>query len=250
MSGSGARRVGRAGAGLTAASALLLFLAFLPVPTPHLVWVALVPWLLHVERGMRDGAATRAAARSGAGLFALFWGLHLSWVLVLAPRLGALWPLWAYAGQVLLLALLGAVAGAGIHQFRVQAGVPLPLAAAAGWVAVEWLRGHLLGPLRFPWSPVALPLADLPDWVQPAAWVGESGLGAGVLAVNGVVALAWVRRAEAGALRWRPSRPALLAVAAHGNRLLSSLLGYAPMLTPGKLRELRQPDWLADNAAF
>ncbi len=26
--------------------------------------------------------------------------------------------------------------------------------------------------------------------------------------------------------------------------------GYAPMLTPGKVRELRHPDWVCDNAAF
>ena len=25
---------------------------------------------------------------------------------------------------------------------------------------------------------------------------------------------------------------------------------YAPMLTPGKLRELRHPDWVCDNTAF
>ena len=52
------------------------------------------------------------------------------------------------------------------------------------------------------------------------------------------------------AVRPIPVPAALLRVAAHGNRLLSSLFGYAPMLTPGKLRELTQPDWLADNSAF
>ena len=28
------------------------------------------------------------------------------------------------------------------------------------------------------------------------------------------------------------------------------ILGYAPMFTPGKLRELRHPDWVCDNTAF
>jgi nucleoside-diphosphate-sugar epimerase len=28
------------------------------------------------------------------------------------------------------------------------------------------------------------------------------------------------------------------------------IFGYAPMLTPGKLRELRHPDWVCDNTAF
>lgn len=47
-----------------------------------------------------------------------------------------------------------------------------------------------------------------------------------------------------------PVPASLLKMAGAGNRLLSSLLGYAPMLTPGKVRELTQPDWVADNRAF
>jgi nucleoside-diphosphate-sugar epimerase len=34
------------------------------------------------------------------------------------------------------------------------------------------------------------------------------------------------------------------------NLLFSKLLGYAPMLTPGKVRELVHPQWLCDNKAF
>lgn len=198
-----------------ALTSLLLFLAFIPLPTPHLVWVALVPWLLHLERAGRGGAGVEEAARTGARVLGLFWALHLSWVLLLIPRLGVLWPLWAYLGQLLLLALLGAAAGAGIHLLRLRSTLPLPAAAALGWVGVEWSRGHLLGPLRFPWSPVALPLADALPFVQPAAWVGEAGLGMGVVAVNGVVAMAWMSRGTGPAPRGlRPSRPGFLFLAA------------------------------------
>ena len=42
----------------------------------------------------------------------------------------------------------------------------------------------------------------------------------------------------------------LLDMAARANLLVSSLFGYAPMLTPGKVRELVQPEWLCDNSAF
>ncbi|MEE8339859.1 MAG: NAD-dependent epimerase/dehydratase family protein [Xanthomonadales bacterium] len=42
-----------------------------------------------------------------------------------------------------------------------------------------------------------------------------------------------------------PSR--LLFAAAKTNLLLSGLFGYAPMLSPGKARELIQADWLCDN---
>lgn len=34
------------------------------------------------------------------------------------------------------------------------------------------------------------------------------------------------------------------------NRLASRLFGYAPMLTPGKARELTQPDWVCNNRAL
>ena len=38
--------------------------------------------------------------------------------------------------------------------------------------------------------------------------------------------------------------------AARLNLLFSGLLGYAPMLSPGKVRELVQAEWLCDNMAF
>jgi len=34
------------------------------------------------------------------------------------------------------------------------------------------------------------------------------------------------------------------------NVTTARLIGYAPMLTPGKVRELRHPDWVADNTAL
>jgi nucleoside-diphosphate-sugar epimerase len=42
----------------------------------------------------------------------------------------------------------------------------------------------------------------------------------------------------------------LLQVSAIMNLLMSRLLGYSPMLSPGKVRELKQADWLCDNSAF
>jgi nucleoside-diphosphate-sugar epimerase len=34
------------------------------------------------------------------------------------------------------------------------------------------------------------------------------------------------------------------------NLLTAKVLGYAPMLTPGKIREIRHPNWVCDNAAL
>lgn len=42
----------------------------------------------------------------------------------------------------------------------------------------------------------------------------------------------------------------LLEGSARLNLLFSKMLGYSPMLTPGKVRELTQDDWLCDNSEF
>lgn len=44
--------------------------------------------------------------------------------------------------------------------------------------------------------------------------------------------------------------PPILSAAARINWILSGLFGYAPMLTPGKTRELQEAEWICDNAAF
>jgi nucleoside-diphosphate-sugar epimerase len=49
----------------------------------------------------------------------------------------------------------------------------------------------------------------------------------------------------------RLSLPAvLLKSIALVNVAVARLIGYAPMLTPGKVRELRHPDWVTDNSAL
>jgi nucleoside-diphosphate-sugar epimerase len=61
--------------------------------------------------------------------------------------------------------------------------------------------------------------------------------------------------ARVSALRARriirlPVPVALLKSIARMNVAVARILGYAPMLTPGKVRELRHPDWVADNSAL
>jgi nucleoside-diphosphate-sugar epimerase len=50
-------------------------------------------------------------------------------------------------------------------------------------------------------------------------------------------------------IRWQIPE-AILNLAAGLNRLAASVIGYAPMFTPGKVRELRHPDWVCDNGPF
>jgi len=47
-----------------------------------------------------------------------------------------------------------------------------------------------------------------------------------------------------------PVPVSLLGLAALANLGAARLLGYAPMLTPGKVREITHPDWLCDSHAF
>ena len=42
----------------------------------------------------------------------------------------------------------------------------------------------------------------------------------------------------------------ILNVAARLNEVVASVIGYAPMFTPGKVREFRHLDWICDNAPF
>jgi hypothetical protein len=39
-------------------------------------------------------------------------------------------------------------------------------------------------------------------------------------------------------------------VAAKLNQIAASVIGYAPMFTPGKVREIRHSDWVCDNSMF
>lgn len=99
-------------------------------------------------------------------------------------------------------------------------------------------------------------VADLADAVL--AWLRCEHFNSGVYTIDDGTAggYNWLEvRAIVARLCQRPVRtvriPAwLLDVAAHVNRAASRLLGYAPMLTPEKLRELRHPDWVCDSNKF
>lgn len=241
-----------------AASGVLLFLAAAVPPLAPLSFVALVPWLGTL-------AAPRSAARSGWVLGLVFWGLNLSWCLALVPRIGAVWPAAAWFGQVLVLAALTAGAGWTIASLAVR--LPLALAAPLGWLAVEWGRGSLLGPLNFPWSPVALPLVHLVWWAHPAAWVGGWGIGLGVVLVNGLLATALRegvpdprRHATPGVVprRWTGAAGAALTVlvlwgalgAWRARSLESRVVARVGVVQPGIELNPARPDPEADSLAL
>ena len=65
-----------------------------------------------------------------------------------------------------------------------------------------------------------------------------------------VVTLAGRALREGRLVRRVPIPRAVLALAALANLGAARVLGYAPMLTPGKVREITHPDWLCDSHAF
>jgi 2-alkyl-3-oxoalkanoate reductase len=65
-----------------------------------------------------------------------------------------------------------------------------------------------------------------------------------------VLTLAGRALGRASPIRQVPIPVPLLRLAAWANLGAASLLGYAPMLTPGKVREITHPDWLCDSHDF
>jgi 2-alkyl-3-oxoalkanoate reductase len=65
-----------------------------------------------------------------------------------------------------------------------------------------------------------------------------------------VLALAGRALREGGAVRRVNIPPPLLSLAAAANLGAARLFGYAPMLTPGKVREITHADWVCDSGAF
>lgn len=168
-------------------SALLLVGAAPPSPIPLLVFGALAPLLAVLARLESGAPGRREAFRAGVIHGGVAWALLLLWMPQAALRTGS-WLVVGWVAVVATLALLGGVAAVLVHHLNGRKGVGLPLAAAVGWGAVEWIRSAALGPLDFPWEGLALPLAGSPPLIQGAASVGEIGLAVAVAACNGVVA--------------------------------------------------------------
>jgi nucleoside-diphosphate-sugar epimerase len=90
------------------------------------------------------------------------------------------------------------------------------------------------------------------------AWLQQAEPATGVFAFDDGAPGGYNWRDVAGAvsrLCRRPVRllripPPVMDIPALINRSFARVFGYAPMLTPEKLRELRHPDWVCDNAAL
>ena len=191
-------------AAVALASGLLLALSFPPFHLLLPPFVALVPWLVHLE-GLPAGAAGGSAAlRSGFWLGVVYFGLTLYWLFT-----ALVWytPI-SLVGYVLAVFILGwftAGVAWAIHGARRDLGLPLWISAPVAWTAAEWLQGHLHD-VSFPWLGLGTSLTGFPWLVGAADIVGSRGITFWLVLVNALLA--------EGVLAWRARRrvPVSLAV--------------------------------------
>ena len=196
-------------------SGALLLLACPPAAFLLPPFIALAPLVVFIAE--RDpGPAGRWSATRAAGLAGLlYFGGQLYWLAIALVRYSRL-AVPAYVLTVLVLAGLAGAFGGAFHLVRERLSVPIPLAAAVLWTALEWVQGHL-GPLAFPWLGLGAGLTPFPRLAGVAELVGVRGLTFWLAAVNGVVAV--------GVLRYRAGRP-VRTIVATGSLLVAAPAGF------------------------
>ncbi|MBL8049133.1 MAG: apolipoprotein N-acyltransferase [Chthonomonas sp.] len=150
------------------ASAAILSLAFPPVNLVLLAFVGLAPLLRALIedsgkaafwRGWRFGYVFYLIQLIWLGQFVFKW-TQMAWIGILVTLLGPLVLCWVF----------GFAALAVNRAWQVRRPWIIPLV----WLLAEFVVGRQ-GPFAFPWSPLALPLAQMPELVQWAAY-GQIGL--------------------------------------------------------------------------
>ncbi len=200
---------------LALAGGAIWALCFARQPLNVVSWIALVPLLLLLGH--------RRAWFLGFLHGLAFWLVSIAWIAPTLEVYGQLSPWLARLALVAACTYLGsytalfALLAAPVWQRR---GVLALIGPPALWVAVEWLRTHLLG--GFPWNLAAYAWVDLRGALPLAAWIGCYGVSLLLLLVNNGVARAVAHR------RWQP-----VALTAGPTVLLLALGGWSLAWTSG-----------------
>jgi len=156
---------------LSLLSAALLTASFVPLGQWYLAYVALVPWAMALDGGRRRRWALSWAWIAGA----VFWALNLYWLT---------WITWVgYAASVFYLSLYW-LAAACVLRPAMRRDWPMWLVLPVVWVALEYLRAHVIG---FPWFYMAHSQYARTALIQIADATGPYGVSFFVLMVNGMV---------------------------------------------------------------
>ena len=182
-------------------SGVLLSLSFPNAGLMPLVFVALVPLFVWMQREPAGPAASSALAPAARGSGWVPWitgivfnAILFGWLVRLPSR--AMTHPWIIFPALLALALyLGfyvALFGWITRFIRRRVGWSPLAVAPAVWAATEWLKSF--GPLGCPWGNVGYALAEHPAWIQGAALVGAPGLSVWIVCVNALFAGAYTTR--------------------------------------------------------
>lgn len=230
------------------ASALLFVLSFPPFPLVVPVFLCLVPVALAVAKRADAAESWRSSVRIGAWFGIVGYGISLYWLAV-ALRIYTNLAILGWVGALLVLTPVIALTTAALFAARRATRLPLAILLPVVWVASEVALNHL-SDLAFPWLPLGLSMAHIPLMAQAADLSGVHGLSFWIAAVNGLIADAWLLRAQRGAVAKRAAAIVVLCavVAAYGAWRLRTIVlrPVAPMaiVQPNIPQEEK---WQAEN---
>ncbi len=174
-------------------SGMLLAAATPPAASPILPFFVLTPLAVHLARLPAESGGVRAFESGALAVLVQHgWGLRwLPWTMGAVAGTAIGWT--AFATVLLALASLGGVASWCVRRLSTgPRALPLALALAIGWTALEWTLAHLPFGLAFPWAPIGLGLVTWPQALGLAELVGVTGVTCWLALVNGLLATAMI----------------------------------------------------------
>ncbi len=161
-------------AALLVSSALLTWLG---LPGNFSFWPLLAVSLVPLFFLLNSAASWRQALLYGFVAGLVFYPLQLYWIVTVLQQYGGLPWIAAAASALLLVVYMSfypALFGLGFHVLRsTTVTVLLPIAAAAWWVGLDWIRSWFFS--GFPWMDIGYGLWSEPRLLQAADLVGHHG---------------------------------------------------------------------------
>ncbi len=161
---------------LSLLSAALLAVAFPPLPTAPLAWIALVPLILALE-----GRSPRHALKIGY-VFGAFYHLATLYWIAFHTEIDTYLAVVGWIAASLILALYTMLAPYVTRLSAKWVGAWWPWTLPFTWVAAEYLRFHT--ELAFPWSTIGHSQAHLLGIIQQADTWGVIGVSFWLVAMN------------------------------------------------------------------
>jgi apolipoprotein N-acyltransferase len=196
------------------ASAALFLIAFPPFRLLLPVFLTLVPVSIVVARKVDAGEPVRTSFRFGFWFGAVAYGMTLYWIAIalsIYTKLSFL----GYIGAVLVMAPVVGAAIAALHAVRRSIRWPFVVLLPVVWTASEIVINYM-SDLAFPWLPLGLGISRFPTLAQLADLSGVRGVSFWIAATAGLLADAWLLRAESRKALMRLAAVVLLAVAVTG----------------------------------